>query len=239
MPIGKHQKRISAPKAWFIKRKITKWVTASQCGPHNSAKSIPLKVLLTDMLKYAKTVKEVKRILREKQVLVNKVSRNDYKFPVGIMDTIEVPATNEHFRMLLDHKGRLFPHNITKEEAGIRPVKIIGKKIAKNKKIMLKFFDGTNMLVDKDSYNIGDTLLLETGKKGVKGHLKFEKGAIAYIIGGKQAGKTGEITGTRQFKSILQPDNVILKTKEGEIETKKFYAFVIGEKAPLISLPEQ
>ena len=59
----------------------------------------------------------------------------------------------------------------------------------------------------------------------IKGHLKFEKGAFIYLIGGKHVGKTGILEEIRSFTGLTK-DTVTLKTDKGKITTKKDYAFV-------------
>ena len=46
--------------------------------------------------------------------------RTDINYPAGFMDVVEIPATNESFRLLYDTKGRFVLHRISKEEAQVR-----------------------------------------------------------------------------------------------------------------------
>jgi len=49
-----HLSTLAAPKSWPIKRKGIKWITRPKSGPHNLKSSLPLIVVLRDMLKLTK-----------------------------------------------------------------------------------------------------------------------------------------------------------------------------------------
>ena len=46
--------------------------------------------------------------------------RTDSTFPCGFMDVISIDKTDEHFRLVLDTKGRFVVHRISKEEAAYK-----------------------------------------------------------------------------------------------------------------------
>lgn len=222
-----HLKSLSAPKTWPVKRKGKVYVTKQNPGPHNLETSIPLSIALRDMLMVVKTTRDAKKILLSGKVLVNNIIRKDFRFPVGIMDTLSLPDLDCHFRMVYNKKGKLMLHKINKEDSLLKYSKIINKTSLKGKKLQINFYDGTNLIADKKDYNVGDTLIL-SGKKIVK-HLKFDKGAFVYLISGKHIGMTGKLEQVQSFKGS-QPDRVILKNKEQKIETLKKYLFVIEKE---------
>jgi len=41
------------------------------------------------------------------------------------MDVVTIERTNEHFRILLDTKGRFLPHRIDAKEAGFKLCKVL------------------------------------------------------------------------------------------------------------------
>ena len=65
--------------------------------------------------------------------------------------------------------------------------------------------------------------------KDVKKHLKFEKGALIYLVAGKHIGKTAILSEVLSFRGS-QPDRVVLKGKEGTVDTLKEYAFVVDKE---------
>jgi Ribosomal protein S4E len=88
--MGRHQKRIAAPRSWKIERKTAYWTVKPRPGPHPGNRSIPLLLIVRDMLKLADNSKEAKRILNEGNVTVDGKVRKDHKFPVGIFDLLSI-----------------------------------------------------------------------------------------------------------------------------------------------------
>lgn len=229
--VKRHLTRLTAPESWPIQRKGIKWITRPNPGPHALKNCIPLNLVIKDLLKYAKTTSEVKKILNEGKVLVDKRARKDYKFPVGIMDVLDVPITKEHFRILYTAKGKFMVHKISAEESKLKPVKITGKKIIRGKKVQLNMYDGRNLIVDKEEFKVNDTLILSVeGKPSVKKHLKFEKGAMVYLIEGKYKGMSGTI---ENIKPVFKNPLITVKSKNKTFETSKYFAFVVDNSISL------
>ncbi len=103
--MSRHQKRITVPVSWPIAKKTHAWVAKSCPGPHCSEDSIPLLVVIRDMLKLVDNAREAKRILYEGKVLVDGKVQKDYKLPIGIFDVLAVPSNDQQYRMLKDEKG--------------------------------------------------------------------------------------------------------------------------------------
>ena len=231
-----HIKRLAAPKTWPIKRKKTKWVTRPNPGSHPLERCLSLNFVLKEMLQYAKTSREVKKILNQEKISVDSKVRKDPHFPVGLLDVLTIKDTNEHFRVFLNKKGKLMLHKIKKEESTMKLRKLINKTIVKRKKIQLNFYDGTNKIVSTDGYKVADTIVFTLTKNEIQDHLKCEKGAFVYIIDGKQIGDFGVIESIS--KPSLHQQKIICSRGKEKFETLKKYAFVIGKEKPIISLPE-
>jgi len=228
--VKRHLKRLVAPKSWKIRRKGITFVTRPRPGMHSKKNSISLNLVLRDMLEYAKTTRDVKVILSKGSVLVDGKQRKDHRFAVGVMDIIEMPKINKCFRILLNKKGNLYPIEIKGDETKIKLCKIVGKRVIKKGKIQLNLNDGRNIIIDKNNYKTGDTLVIQLPEQKIKEHLKFEKGSFVYLSGGKHKGESGI---AEEIK-----DNIIkVKPKSGEsFETTKKFAFVIGKEKPIITL---
>lgn len=227
-----HLKRIAAPKSWHIERKARKWVVRANPGAHEISTSFPLAFFIRDILGYANNMREVKNILTKKTILVDGKRARDPKMSVGLMDVVTSQDVGESFRILLDKKGKLYAKRIEKKtDTEIKPLRIENKTKVKNK-IQLNLSFSNNLLVEKDVYKTGDTLVMslsksKSSKKEVKAHLKLEKGALVYLIGGARIGEVGVIESIKGRKITA---NVGGQT----IETLKEYAFVVGKEKPVI-----
>ncbi len=223
----RHMNRKAAPKTWPIERKQTDYITRPFPGAHKMEEAMSIGTFLKEVFHYAQTQKEAKRILLHKQVLVDGRRRKDEHDMVGLFDVVEFPETDARFRITLTPRGKLFPLAITKEEASLKPCQVVGKTLVKGK-VQLNLSDGRNILIAKDNYKTGDTLLVEIPTQVVKKHLKLEKGATVFLTGGKNQGAIGKVEGILGKKLLYKGEN-------GEVsETSKRYAFVVGEGKPAL-----
>ena len=187
-----HLKRLAAPKTWHIKRKGIKFITKPVPGPHSLGKSILLNVLLKEVLKYADTTREVKKILQSNEIKIDGTVRKDFRFSVGIFDTIEFTTINEYFRVILNKKGKMDLVKINKEETLVKPCKITGKTMVRGK-LQLNLFDGRNISVDSNAYKVGDTILLSLPDQKITKHIKLDKKSTIFLTGGKHTGEIGNV----------------------------------------------
>ena len=226
--VKQHIKRLNAPRSWPISRKGTKWVTRQNPGAHSLENSVPLNIMLKDMLKYAKTTRDVKRILNNKEILIDNIPRTDIKFSVGIFDLIEIPKTKEHFLLLLNKKGKLFPKKIDEKKAELKHIKIIGKTVLKKGKFQVNFNNGNNMIMNKKDYNIGDTLIINLKDKKIVKHIKLQKGVMVYLTKGKHVGETGSLENIPKLENTKN-NLVELKINDKIVNTLKDYIFVVDK----------
>ena len=103
----KHLKRLPAPRSWTIPRKTDFWVVKPSPGPHPIDTSVPLGLILRDMLKVCANAREARHILNGRGVLVDGRAVTDPKFPVGLMDVLTFAATKAHYRMLVNTRGKM------------------------------------------------------------------------------------------------------------------------------------
>ncbi|MBI2659676.1 30S ribosomal protein S4e [Candidatus Woesearchaeota archaeon] len=226
-----HLKRLAAPRTWQVARKKFKFIIKPASGTHSPKEGISFGTLLKEMLSYANSSREAKKIINTHQIKIDGKARKDFRFPVGIFDTIEFSNINENFRVIADKNGKIGLAKIKKEEASLKPCKIIGKTPVRGK-IQLNLFDGNNILTDNKSYKVGDTLLLELPGKKIAKHLKLDKKSAILLTGGKHMGETGHV-------EDISGNKIIYKNPNGElVETSKKYAFVIGDDKPLVTIRE-
>lgn len=223
-----HLKRLNAPKTWPIKRKENAFITKPNAGAHPAYLGMPLSLMLKN-LGYAKTIKEVKYLLNSKLVLIDGKRRKDHRFIIGLMDVLSIKDTNENFRVLLNQKGVLEAYPIRGDEANLKLCKIVNKAITK-KRLQLNLIDGRNVLVDKDDYKVGDSLLIELPSQKIKECVKLEENCVVYLYKGKHTADIGVV-------KEMRGNVVVYKNSNGKLlETPKDYVFVVGKEKPVIQL---
>ena len=229
-----HLKRLAAPATWPLKRKVSVWATKPSPGAHSIESSMPAAMVLRDMIKACDTAREAKRIIGNREMLVDGVHVKSPKAPIGIMDTISVPKMNLNYRMLLTDKGKLALVPITEAEAKWKLCRIEDKTIVKGGKVQLNLSSGRNMVLDKNMYKTGDTLKIDVVDQKILGTYQMADGASALIIDGPLAGKTDTIA---DHVVVKGPSDNIIRFKSGT-ETVRRNVFIIGSSKPEIKLPE-
>lgn len=217
-------KRMSAPRWWPIKRKERKFVISVR-GAHPKEFSLPLLVLVRDVLKLAETNREARKIIKEGQVLVDKKKRKDPKYGIGLFDVVDIPATKKSWRAV-PINGLSFIE-IPESESKLKICKIVGKKTLKGNKNQLNLNDGRNLLTDK-KYATYDSLVLEMPEQKVVDHLKFETGSTVVVVRGSNAGKTAKIKTIEKDRLWLDNGSIF--------EIPKDLVVVVGREVPLIKI---
>ena len=216
-----HMKKLAAPRTWPIKRRDQTFMTSPLPGGKFEL-GMPLNVIFKEMLGYAATSKEVKRVLNTKNVLVSGSRVKEPRFLVGLFDTIAIDETSSYHRIVLNDKGKIEAVQIKKEESNVKLSKVIGKAMLRKKRIQLNLSDGRNMIIEKDTYKTGDTLMISLPDNAIKKHVKLDKNAMIFLTGGKHIGETGIVQG-------ISKDKITYKSGNGEvIETMKSHAFAIS-----------
>ena len=221
-------KRYIAPTSWPMKRKGITFVTKPLPGAQSYSLGTSLNFVLRDILNLATTAKESKFILNNKEVLVNGVRRKEPKFIAGFMDALSLPLLNESYRITLNSKGSLTAIKVDSPEAGKKLAKIIGKSLVKGK-VQLNLSDGRNVLVEKDTYKLGDSLLFSVPEQKVLDHYKLDKKCTVMLTDGTHNGKIGIV-------EDLIGDIILFKVNDEVFRTKKKFAFVLGNEQSAIKV---
>ncbi|MGD0057556.1 MAG: 30S ribosomal protein S4e [Methanomassiliicoccales archaeon] len=227
-------KRLTAPRSWPIPRKTKHWIMAPSPGPHSVEMSMPVLVVMRDMLHLCDTAAEARRILSSGDVLVDGRIVKSRKFPVGLMDLVSIPKLNQHYRMLLDQRGKFELAKVPQGKEKWKLCRIESKTTIKGAKTQLGLHDGRTIIVDSDAYKTGDVLKLEVPTQKILDNYKLARGNVAMIISGAHAGQAAII---EDYIVTRTPDQNIVKFKDGT-STVKDNVFVVGSKAPEIELPE-
>jgi len=192
-----HINRQNMGKFWPVPRKGTKYVAVAS---HNKKSSIPLIIIMRDILGLVKTKKELKKAINEKLIKVSGKEIRDVNYPIGLFDVLSVGG-KDYRAGLSVHKKMVF-----EEVKGVKNkiVKIIGKKILGKDKVQLNLIDGRNIL-SKEKAKVGDSAVVGFDGKLDK-IISMEKGKVGFVTEGKHAGHKGKIDNIveRGGKSLAQ-----------------------------------
>lgn len=225
-----HLKRINTPRTWSIKRKENMFIMRPDPSGHPLEETLPLNVIIKDFLGLAKTTKEVKDIVYNKEIIIDGKRRKSIAYGVGLLDVVEIPELHKAYRVWYDSKGKLVVHEIEVKEKHTKPRKIMKKTMIAKGKLQLSLNDGFNLLVDRGSYQVGDVIVMNLKDKKITDHYTFDKGNYVYFIGGKHIGKYGRI-------EKVDEEIITFKTEDNTLlETAKKYAFIMGKNTPCITM---
>jgi small subunit ribosomal protein S4e len=232
----RHMKRQMSPTFWPIHRKEAVWSVKPSPGPHPSKLSTPLTVVLRDFLGMAETAKEAKRSINEGKVKVDGKIRKNERYSIGLMDVLELPDSDQSFRVLPEHGGRFILHPISKAETEYKLCRIVGKTTIRGGKTQLNLHDGRSVLIEDGSYAVGDIVKLDVVEQEILDHIDFKPGVRVIITGGRSQGQFGILLelgpepGKKRTATIRTPEN-------NDVRTLASYVFAVGTETPLISLP--
>lgn len=227
--VKNHLKRIAAPRTWHIERKSETFITRPHPGGHPQEKSLALATVMRDILKVAKTSREIKYILNHSGVIVDGKRRKDPRFAVGLMDVVSFPITKSNYRITLDHKGRLTAVDIPEKEASIKIAQVASIKTVRKGKLQLGLSDGRCVSIDKNIYKLGDAVIFSVPDQKIIKHFSYETNKPALLVGGKHAGKKAKI-------ESIDGDMITLEAKDITYTTKKEYALITGDKEQELTL---
>ena len=229
-------KRMTAPDAWQIARKESKYVVSTARGPHD-ASALPIGIWIRDHMDLAQNTKEVKKILHDRNVVLNGKIVIDEHIGIDVFDIISFPKINKHYMILVDEKGRHTEHEISADAAKVQLVKIANKTTIVGGKTQINLTSGVNFIGD-NSYKGKDSLVI--GIVGddrfvVQQHFPFAVGNMAVVIGGQHTMKTGKIVEILVQQSSLS-NRVILEGADGQkFETIEDYIYMIGTTESFLS----
>jgi small subunit ribosomal protein S4e len=205
-----HLKRNKIEKFWAVPRKGTKYLARA---PHNQKESIPLVVVVRDILKLVRNKKELQRLINEKRILINQKQVRESSFPVGLFDVINLPDIKNNYKASLSESKKMIFEEISDKEAESRVYKVMDKKIVRGKKIQLNLSGGLNLISD-EKVNMGDSVVLNLKDRKIAKIIPMAKGQEGFVIKGKHMGVQGKIDnimerGGKQLAKILSKDGKI------------------------------
>ncbi len=215
-------------------KKQKHWAVAPRPGPHRKFESIPLQIILRDILSVVETGREAQKIVNSGEIFVDGKKRKDYAYPVGLFDVVSIPNIQRFYRVVPTENG-LNIIEIPESESKLKIFRIENKKTLKGNKIQLNLSGGKNILLEKNNYKTGDSLLIDLSSGKILEHFSFIKDSLGIVTSGPNSGKLGKIK-----KIILgnahSATKLICEIGDSEKEVNKQDFFVVGKTKSAITV---
>jgi len=239
-------KREASPGFWPINRKEMTWAPRTRPGPHPRDNSLPLVLIVREILGHARTAREAIHIINTGKVKVDGVIRRNHRFAVGLMDVLQIEGTADAFRVLPKPNVGLTPTPIDQKEVSFKLCKIVGKMNISGGRTQLNFHDGRNMIVQSrdakqktgEEYNVGGAIQLGLPGQKILSQVPFQNGAIGLVTDGQNQGLVGRIESINPGTHAREK-SVRIETAGGSFETPAAYVIPVGTNTPLIGVGKQ
>ena len=239
-------KREPSPAFWPIDRKRLTWSPRTHPGTHPRDNSMPIILVLREILGQARTTREAIHIISSGRVKVDGKVRRDHRFPVGLMDVLQIEGAAQAFRILPKPNVGLTATPVDAKEASFKLCKIIGKRNIPGGKIQLNLHDGRNMIIEaKDSrqktaeeYRVGAAVQLGFPGQKILGQVPFKPGALGLVVDGRNQGLTGRIESIAAG-THARDESVRIQATGGSFDTPAAYVIPIGTNSALVGIGAQ
>lgn len=205
-----HQTRQEVSKRLPIQRKGTKYVARARS---HVSDSVTVVFAVREILKLARTMKEVKKMVHEKILKINHRPVNDCRESIKLFNILEA---GKSFRLSILPTGKFYLEEI--KDTKLRLCKVVSRKLIKSGLIQLNMHDGTNV-ISKDKIKVGDSVYLDSSNK-ISKHIPLDKGSDVFVISGKYSGKKGKITS-------IENNNISVKFEDSNTNIDKSQVVVL------------
>jgi small subunit ribosomal protein S4e len=241
----RHTKRFNTPKYIQINKKERTFFYNLRPGPHPKNYSLPLGHIIRDILKIVKTGTEARKVIKLGMILVDGKVRKDPRFPVGLMDVVEITKLGKYYRILPKMKRGLFPMEIQEEEKDFKLCRIKNKtSLRGGGNVQLNLHDGRNLIIPlkdpkkpkEDKYKTMGVLKIKIPSQEIVDYYPLKENSPVLVVSGKNLGMNGIVT---KIEKRFGPNASIVKvkTEEDEIHETAFnYVFTVGKVKPEINL---
>ena len=243
--LKRHTKRFNTPKYIQINKKERTFFYNLRPGPHPKNYSLPLGHIIRDILKIVKTGTEARKVIKLGMILVDGKVRKDPRFPVGLMDVVEIPELGKYYRILPKMKRGLFPMEIQEEEKDFKLCRIKNKtSLRGGGNVQLNLHDGRNLIIPlkdpkkpkEDKYKTMGVLKIKIPSQEIVDYYPLKENSPVLVVSGKNLGMNGIVT---KIEKRFGPNASIVKVKtvEDEIHETAFnYVFTVGKVKSEINL---
>jgi len=206
-----HLKREQSPKQWPIKRKGTAYLVKPS---YSTEQGLPILLIMRDVLKLARTRREVRKALNAKQVLLNDKEVFDERNNAVLFDVVTIKSadgkTRKNYKIIMGTNKKFGVEEISDEEAGKKVSKVVNKTTLKGKKTQINLSDGRNFISDLKC-KVNDSVLIDLKNRKIEKALPLKENAKVMVFAGKHAGETGTI------KEIEDKNKIAEIESEGKI----------------------
>lgn len=229
-----HIKRLATPKSWPIARKDNVFVAKSDPGAHPMNMSLPLVVVLRDVLGIAENARETKSLINRELVYVNGKKVKSYRLPVGLFDCISFPTIDKYYRIVLNKKGKIDVIEIDKSESDKFILQVIGKRLLKDKRVQLNLSSGMNIILpyeEHSKYSLYQSVLVSYPPLKIIESLPLKKKAKVFMLSGKHLGRIAEVQDMKEDgkEAVLEEGGVVFNARVGSF-------VVVGEKETAVRI---
>lgn len=232
---SKKLKRQMAPKFWGISRKNDRFVLTVKPGQHPKAVAVPTAVLLRDVLKIVRTLREAKSAIYAGRVKVDGVVRKSLHHGIGFMDTVTLEGSGETYRMVATESHLLYPIKMNDaSEAGKKICKVTSKVTIRGGKTQLGFHDG-RALITEEAANVGDSCIMQIPEQKILEIVRLDVGALIIVTRGANTGKTGTVNEIKKGTFVL-PEMATVTLGDRKIDIPTNLVTVIGTGKPAIQI---
>lgn len=196
-------------------------------GKHTKTTSVSIGFVLKHLLNLCDNTKEVKYILNNKEILVDKKIITKHNFPVGLFDVIEIPRLSKSYVLVYATNGSYVLEEIDKDKASYKICKIKSKKIIKDGKIQLSTNDGRVLITTNPAYKVGASIKLDLLENTIKEYFPLEKGRDVFVFAGKHTGQRGKVVEVKE-STMKRPSLIKLKASGIDFETVERNIIIIN-----------
>ncbi|MGI0078778.1 MAG: S4 domain-containing protein [Nitrososphaerales archaeon] len=232
-------KRAEVPSFWKISKKDKRFVIRTEPGPHPKGYSYPLLVLIRDVLRLAKTNRVATQALNDGKIMVDgKVVRSP-RFPVGLMDVIDIPAIGKSFR-IVPSRGGLEPVEIPSSEKDLKLCIVTNKSTLRRAKTVCGLHDGRVLSPAAEvEIGLGDSCILKVPGQEFQTSFKLTNGELALLTRGE---RSGEIVTVEDFKPGTYSRGAIASVRLADGTSSELPSDILmplGKQAPNLTLSKR
>ena len=216
-----HINRQNIGKFWPIPRKGTKYLAVAS---YNKSESIPLVVVVRDILKIVRNKKELERLINEKRIKINHKEIKETNYPICLFDIINLVGIKKNYRATFSEHKKMIFEEISDKESETKIFKVLNKKILSGKNVQLNLMHGKN-IISKEKVNTGDSILFDLKENKIIKIITIGKGKDIFVIKGKHTGQKGKME-----ESVQRGGKTIVKmiSDKGKINVWIKNIIVIG-----------